>query len=68
MMGIFVGAIIFGRISDIFGRKITVTLTLIVSAAAQLAAGFTQSYATYTLTRFLSGIGRFRSAFTLNFS
>jgi MFS family permease len=57
MVGIAVGALIIGRMSDVFGRKIAVTLSIMITAIAQLAGGFTQSYWPYVFTRFLAGAG-----------
>ena len=63
MIGIFFGAPIIGRISDLLGRKIAVTVSILVAAVAQLAGGFTQSYGPYVFTRFLAGAGKFKKIF-----
>ena len=60
MVGIFFGALIIGRMSDVFGRKIAVTMSIMVAAIAQLAGGFTQSYGPYVFTRFLAGAGKLK--------
>lgn len=63
MVGIFFGAIIFGRTSDVLGRRASVTLSIMVTAIAQLAGGFTQSYSPYVFTRFLAGMGELQKLF-----
>ena len=62
MVGLFTGAILSGIISDAFGRKLSVTLSLLVAAVAQCAAGFAQNYISYVLARFVAGIGNIYSS------
>ena len=57
MIGIFFGSLALGGVSDVFGRKVSVTIGILFAAVSQLAGGFTQSYATYTFTRFLAAVG-----------
>ena len=59
MVGLFFGAIILGRLSDIVGRRITISLSILAAAIAQIVGGLAQNYATYAVTRFLAGIGKF---------
>ena len=60
MVGLFFGAIILGRLSDVVGRKITISLSILAAGIAQLSGGLAQNYATYAATRFLAGIGKFK--------
>ncbi|KIK62707.1 hypothetical protein GYMLUDRAFT_242353 [Collybiopsis luxurians FD-317 M1] len=51
-----VGAIILGIISDRFGRKIPLTLNLLLIAVLELGAGFVQTYSQFLVLRSLFGI------------
>ena len=57
MVGLFVGALVLGRLSDVLGRRITITLSILGAAIAQVAGGLSQSFGTYATARFLAGIG-----------
>ena len=57
MVGLFVGALVLGRLSDVLGRRITITLSILGAAIAQIAGGLSKSFGTYATARFLAGIG-----------
>ena len=59
MLGLFIGAVFLGRLSDILGRRITITLSILLAATAQIAGGLAQNWFTYAITRFFAGIGLF---------
>ena len=59
MVGLFVGALVLGRLSDVLGRRITITLSILGAAIAQIAGGLSQSFGAYATARFLAGIGNF---------
>ena len=59
MFGLFIGAVSLGRLSDVLGRRITITLSILLAAIAQIAGGVAQNWATYAITRFFAGIGLF---------
>ena len=59
MIGLFIGAVSLGRLSDVLGRRITITLSILLAAIAQIAGGVAQNWATYAITRFFAGIGLF---------
>ncbi|KAL1679869.1 major facilitator superfamily domain-containing protein [Schizophyllum commune] len=52
-----VGAVLFGIISDRFGRKWPLVINLIVVAVLELGAGFVNTYETFLGVRSLFGIG-----------
>ena len=57
MLGLFIGAVLLGRLSDVLGRRITITLSILLAAIAQIAGGLAQNWPTYAITRFFAGIG-----------
>ena len=59
MLGLFIGAVFLGRLSDVLGRRITITLSILLAAIAQVAGGLAQNWPTYAITRFFAGIGLF---------
>ncbi|KIK65072.1 hypothetical protein GYMLUDRAFT_56537 [Collybiopsis luxurians FD-317 M1] len=52
-----VGAVLFGIISDRFGRKYPLVLNLLVVSVLELGAGFVQTYSQFLAVRSLFGIG-----------
>ena len=58
MIGIFIGGGLFGRLSDLIGRKPTVTIGLLIGAVAQVLCGFAYSYESYVFFRTLSALGK----------
>ena len=58
MVGMIVGASGFGKLSDAFGRKPAVYVSLFIGAVSQLLSGFVTSSEAFCFLRFLTGIGR----------
>ena len=52
-----VGAVIFGIISDRYGRKYPLVFNLLLVSVLELGAGFTQTYSQFLAVRSLFGIG-----------
>ncbi|KAM3824865.1 solute carrier family 22 member 6-B-like [Vipera latastei] len=65
MAGVLVGAFILGDLSDRFGRRLILIWSLLMVAAMGTGAAFSNSFPTYCVFRFLSGIGI--SGFLLNY-
>ncbi|XP_015680830.1 solute carrier family 22 member 6-B-like [Protobothrops mucrosquamatus] len=65
MAGVLVGAFILGDLSDRFGRRLILIWSLLMVAAMGTGAAFSNSFLTYCVFRFLSGIGI--SGFLLNY-
>lgn len=57
ILGAVVGALVFGRLTDIFGRKKLFTVTVLVYMAATVASGFAWDFWSFMLFRFLTGAG-----------
>ncbi len=57
LLGAILGAVGFGRLSDIFGRKRLFLVTLGVYLAATVASGLSWSFASFLVFRFLTGAG-----------
>jgi MFS family permease len=55
--GAVVGALLFGRLADRFGRKRLFIITLCVYLAATLLTALTWNFALFALCRFLTGFG-----------
>lgn len=55
--GAVLGALVFGRMADRLGRKRLFLVTLVVYAAATVATGFSDGFATFAVCRFLTGVG-----------
>ncbi len=51
-----VGALIFGLLSDRYGRKYLLMADLFMSSGLQLASGFASNFSTYVITRAIFGI------------
>jgi len=56
-IGMFCGGIIFGRLSDIYGRKNILVLTSILNMIWYLVFAFSANIWVFILGRFLSGLG-----------
>jgi len=55
--GMLIGAILFGRLADIIGRRIALILTISIHAVFTALFGTTHDYNLLSLYRFLAGIG-----------
>jgi MFS family permease len=57
LAGAILGALVFGRLTDLFGRKRLFLLTLAVYLSATLASGLAWNFWSFALFRFLTGAG-----------
>jgi MFS family permease len=57
LAGAVLGALLFGRLTDLWGRKRLFLVTLTVYLLATLASGFAWSFASFAACRFLTGAG-----------
>jgi MFS family permease len=57
LAGAVVGALVFGRLTDLFGRKRLFMVTLAVYLLATLASGAAWSFASFSVLRFITGAG-----------
>lgn len=56
-LGMFVGAIVFGRLSDVIGRRKTIIVVVIVEGIFTALHGLAYEYYSMAILRFLAGIG-----------
>src|SRR5437764_10588778 len=57
LAGAVVGALVFGRLTDLFGRKRLFLVTLAVYLLATLASGLAWSFWSFAVFRFVTGAG-----------
>ena len=57
ILGAVMGALLFGRMTDHFGRRKLFTLTVVVYLLATIATGFSWDFASFLAFRFLTGAG-----------
>ena len=57
LAGAITGALVFGRLSDMFGRKRLFFVTLVLYAAATMMTAFSWSFASFAFFRALTGAG-----------
>jgi MFS family permease len=57
LAGAILGALLFGRLTDIYGRKRLFLVTLAVYLSATLASGLTWNFASFAVCRFITGAG-----------
>jgi PHS family inorganic phosphate transporter-like MFS transporter len=57
ILGAFFGAVIFGRIADIFGRKKVYTIVAVVMVVGALASAVAPGFIWLVLARFILGLG-----------
>jgi MFS family permease len=57
LAGAVIGALVFGRLTDLFGRKKLFLVTLSVYLLATLASGFSWGFWSFALFRFFTGAG-----------
>lgn len=55
-LGVTVGAVIFGQLSDKFGRKSMLLVALVLSTAMGAASAFSTSYTMFAVSRALCGV------------
>lgn len=56
-IGMVVGGVIFGKLSDIYGRKKILIITVILNILGYIAFGYAGSLILFCLARFLCGLG-----------
>ncbi|MDP3173602.1 MAG: MFS transporter [Phenylobacterium sp.] len=57
ILGAVLGALVFGRLTDTFGRRRLFTITVAVYLIATIATGFSWDFWSFMLFRFLTGAG-----------
>jgi AAHS family benzoate transporter-like MFS transporter len=57
LFGMMIGAIFFGTIADRIGRRLTIAICIGLFSVFTAAAGFTADPITFSVTRFLAGLG-----------
>ena len=57
MIGLGIGSLMFGIISDNFGRRNTLLMAIIIGSAASAGGSFMPNYWSYALLRILVGVG-----------
>lgn len=57
ILGAVIGAVVFGRLTDAYGRKRLFTITVLVYMVATVLSGFAWDYWSFLLFRFLTGAG-----------
>ncbi len=57
LVGMAIGAIVWGSIADLIGRKKAFTWTLLMFAVLSVAGALAPNYETFLVLRFLAGIG-----------
>ena len=57
MCALLVGSYIFGALSDLIGRRRAATIALLVNSIGLLATAFMPEYISFTIARFITGIG-----------
>jgi MFS family permease len=57
ILGAVLGALVFGRLTDVFGRQRLFTITVAVYLAATVATGFSWDFWSFLAFRFLTGAG-----------
>lgn len=66
--GVLVGAVGYGQLSDIFGRRSILLLGIVQMSSAGIASGFVSTYSAFVTTNFFLGmaqIGVFQTAFIM---
>ncbi|KAM8859422.1 solute carrier family 22 member 7-like isoform 2-T3 [Spinachia spinachia] len=56
-LGVMLGAVVFGFLSDNYGRKNTLLASYVVATAFGFASAFADSYVLFAVLRFLTGFG-----------
>jgi MFS family permease len=57
ILGAVVGALVFGRLTDTYGRRRLFTITVVVYLVATVLSGFAWDYWSFLIFRFLTGAG-----------
>ncbi|XP_068160355.1 solute carrier family 22 member 13-like [Antennarius striatus] len=66
MAGVLVGSLVFGAISDRFGRRIAILLSLLLELLSSLAIAFSPNIYFYIVFRFFTGVTGIPIFLTLN--
>ncbi|XP_068183443.1 solute carrier family 22 member 7-like isoform X2 [Antennarius striatus] len=56
-LGVMVGAVALGYLSDKYGRKLTLLASFIMTILFGISSGFANSYSLFVVLRFLTGVG-----------
>ena len=59
MGGLLVGSYLFGALSDLIGRKKASFVALLVTSIGLLCTAFAPEYISFSIARFVTGIGRY---------
>ena len=57
ILGAVLGALVFGRLTDSYGRRRLFTITIVVYMLATIATGFAWNFWSFALFRFATGAG-----------
>jgi putative MFS transporter len=56
-LGMFIGALVFGRLADVIGRKAVLVIVLFLESVFTAACGLSQDVYTLAVLRFIAGVG-----------
>ena len=57
MCALLVGSYLFGALSDLIGRRRAAIIALLVNSIGLLATAFMPEYISFTIARFITGLG-----------
>ena len=55
--GMLLGGFLWGSLGDIYGRRRTLIVAMLVNSGAGAASSFSENYETFLALRFISGLG-----------
>ena len=67
MFALLVGSYLFGALSDKLGRKKAATIALLVNAIGLLGTAFMPDYISFTIARFITGLGEEKKYIDINY-